>query len=299
MGAAFAAWVRSVADEQQNRRNALFDAMGRQLRSAQRRCGLRERSDVQRPLLRALLAWHGMVRFGCRQPSCSPAVDWASGRRIADCDASAVMRTLLAWHGLAERSRLVQRLMSASGAAAPIAHEGQADSPLPSTTRGASTPRWSDMVGQEVESPAPRTPQRLFSDAVGCGGSAKHLGLQAVERRPSAGAVAGTASGARVGAPREPRPRPSSSGRFSGGGGARTPLPGAGGGGGTRTPLPGGGCVRPASVCCGGGGGVRTPCAGGGCSSVRMPAAGGFPAPCTGSVAGGERHKFAFVQTAR
>lgn len=306
MGAALAAWVRVVAEEQQKRRNALFDAMGGQLRSAQRRRGFEERSAARPLLLRAVAAWHGEVRLRCKQETCSRAVSWACGRRTMDLESFALVRTLLAWHSCAQRVRLVKLFSGIDGKIPPgtaggccdgtapsDVPRGRADSPPPqSASRCASTPRWSDIVVQEVESPLPLSPQRLFPDAASCPGPGR-APPPGVERR-STGQPAARA------APRE-RPRAGSSARLPPGG-ARTPGPGGAGPGpagpasAPRAPPAGGGCGRPASAGCGG---ARAPGAGGGCGGGRAAPGGCAPLPGAGPGAGGERPKFAFAQPFR
>mmetsp|Transcript_96466 Transcript_96466/g.268059 ORF Transcript_96466/g.268059 Transcript_96466/m.268059 type:complete len:529 (+) Transcript_96466:83-1669(+) len=109
LGVAWAAWVRTVAGEQQQRRNALFDAMGVQLRSAQRRCGLEEQSAKHTLLLQSLAAWRGEVCSRCTRRHWVRAFDWACGCRLLD-SADLVWRVLLAWHRSLCRARVIEFL---------------------------------------------------------------------------------------------------------------------------------------------------------------------------------------------
>jgi len=98
VGAALAAWMKHVRWQRQARREALFDAMGGQMRSAIRRCGWMEERSGKEVMAQALVVWRGEVDFRCLWRSQQRAIDQARRHCVVDATCSAARGTFRAWH---------------------------------------------------------------------------------------------------------------------------------------------------------------------------------------------------------
>lgn len=132
---AIGGWATQVVAAQQRRSNAFFDAMGGQLRSAQRRCSLMEvRAMLLEPLRSTISAWRSAIQVERARRSRARFAEVLAERVESDVAVLTVWRVLAAWRSLAldacKENLQHETKRSAATPECDVAPKGLAEMPL-------------------------------------------------------------------------------------------------------------------------------------------------------------------------